>query len=68
MRIKDTDRFIRAEKQGSAFGPFFEVWVDRTTGVNYAIWAQGYAGGMTVMLDAEGKPIVTPVDDYGRIK
>ena len=68
MRIKDTDRFIRIHKQGSAFGGNFEVWVDRTTGVNYAVWASGYAGGLTVMLDADGKPIVTELDDYGRVR
>lgn len=68
MKVKDTDRFIRIHKQGAGFSPIFEVWVDRRTGVNYAVWASGYAGGMTVMLDAEGKPIITELDDYGRIK
>lgn len=68
MKIKDTDRFIRIHKQGVGFGPTFEVWVDRETGVNYAIWASGYAGGMTVMLGPDGKPVITELDDYGRIK
>lgn len=68
MKIKDTDKFIRIHKQGSCFGATFEVWVDRNTGVNYAVWASGYAGGMTVMLDADGKPIITQLDDYGRVK
>ena len=68
MKVKDTDRFIRIHKQGAGFGSTFEVWVDRHTGVNYAVWASGYAGGMTVMLDADGKPIITELDDYGRTK
>lgn len=68
MRVKDTDRFIRIQKQGAGFGAAFEIWVDKATGVNYAVWASGYAGGMTVMLDADGKPIVTELDDYGRVK
>lgn len=68
MKIKDTDKFIRIHKQGSCFGTVFEVWVDRNTGVNYAVWASSYAGGMTVMLDADGKPIITQLDDYGRVK
>ena len=38
-----------------------EIWVDKQTGVNYLWTAAGYAGGLTVLLDAEGKPIVTPV-------
>ncbi|MBP3571329.1 MAG: hypothetical protein J6M42_05160 [Clostridia bacterium] len=37
------------------------VLVDRKTGVNYLWTASGYAGGLTVLVDAEGKPIVTPV-------
>ncbi|MBQ9150608.1 MAG: xylan 1,4-beta-xylosidase [Clostridia bacterium] len=41
------------------------VLVDRETGVNYLWTASGYAGGLTVLLDAEGKPVVTsvPADD-----
>ena len=37
------------------------VLVDRKTGVNYLWTASGYAGGLTVLVDAEGKPIVTPI-------
>ena len=39
-----------------------EIWVDRETGINYLFHAGGYAGGLTVLLDKNGKPIVTPVD------
>ena len=35
--------------------------MDRKTGVNYLWTASGYSGGLTVLVDAEGKPIVTPV-------
>lgn len=38
-----------------------EVLVDRETGVNYVCRKDGYAGGMTVLVDAEGKPVVTPL-------
>ena len=37
------------------------IYVDRKTGVNYLWSAAGYAGGLTVLVDAEGKPIVTAV-------
>ena len=37
------------------------VWVDKQTGVNYLFVNSGYAGGMTVLLGADGKPVVTPV-------
>ena len=38
-----------------------EIWVDKETGVQYLYRQSGYAGGMTVLLDKDGKPIVTPV-------
>ena len=37
-----------------------EIWVDKETGVNYLYRQSGYAGGMTVLLDKDGKPVVTP--------
>jgi len=40
-----------------------EIWVDRETGVNYLHRASGYAGGLTVLLDQEGKPVITAVLD-----
>ena len=38
-----------------------QVWVDKETGVNYLFVSSGYAGGLTVLLDREGKPVITPV-------
>ena len=38
-----------------------EIWVDKKTGVNYLFKSSGYAGGICPLIDAEGKPIVTPV-------
>jgi hypothetical protein len=37
------------------------VYVDKQTGVNYLFSGSGYAGGMTVLVDREGKPIITPI-------
>ena len=53
------DRFEKVYSQGVV--TVIEIWVDRETGVNYLYKASGYAGGLTVLLDAEGKPVVTPV-------
>lgn len=36
--------------------------IDKETGVNYLFSWDGYAGGLTVLLDREGKPIITPVE------
>ena len=51
-------RFVRTLNQG-VFGTM-EIWVDTQTGVNYLFHQNGYAGGMTVLLDREGKPVISP--------
>ena len=62
MKPIKSDRFVCTEISGGAFsGVQCRVLVDRKTGVNYLWTAAGYAGGLTVLLAAEGKPIVTPV-------
>ena len=38
-----------------------EIWIDKETGVNYLYHQSGYSGGLTVLLDSYGKPVVTPV-------
>lgn len=40
-----------------------EIWVDRETGVNYLFCQSGYAGGLTVLVDRDGKPVITPIVD-----
>ena len=52
-------RFEKIHSDG-AFGAM-EIWVDRETGVNYLAYQNGYAGGITPLLDREGKPVITPV-------
>lgn len=56
---KHEERMVKVWSDG-AFGSN-EIWVDRKTGVNYLFHASGYAGGLTVMVDREGKPIITPL-------
>lgn len=53
------ERFEKVYSQGSL--TTMEVWVDRETGVNYLFHASGYAGGMTPLLDREGKPVISPL-------
>ena len=56
-------RFIKVWSDG-AFGSN-EIWVDKQTGVNYLFHASGYAGGLTVLLNRDGTPVVTPIpNDY----
>ena len=53
------DRFEKVYSQGTM--NVMEIWVDRETGVNYVFHASGYTGGMTPLLDRDGKPVVSPV-------
>lgn len=53
------ERFEKVYSQGSL--TTIEIWVDKETGVNYIFRQSGYAGGMTVLLDKDGKPVVTPI-------
>ncbi len=56
---KKEKRFIKTWSDG-AFGSN-EIWVDRQTGVNYLYHTYGNSGGLTVLVDREGKPIITPI-------
>lgn len=42
-----------------------EIWVDIQTGVNYVFHTSGSAGGLTPLLDREGKPVLSrlPVEE-----
>ena len=55
------DRFQRVYKQGRGFTSKTEIWVDRETGVNYLWRHDGSSGGLTVLLDENGKPVVTKI-------
>jgi len=51
-------RFERVYSQGMGT---IEIWVDKETGVNYLYRQSGYSGGMTVLLDKDGKPVISAV-------
>ena len=51
------ERFEKVYSQGKASS--VEIWVDKQTGVNYLFHRDGYSGGLTALLDADGQPIVT---------
>ena len=53
-------RFEKIYTQGMGA---IEIWVDKETGVNYIFHQSGYAGGMTVLLDKDGKPVITPIKE-----
>ncbi len=55
--MKKDKRFERIYKQ-TGFTTDISIWVDRETGVHYLQTTGGYGGGVTVLLDAEGKPVI----------
>ena len=59
---KKEKRFVRTHTESSA-SEENSIWVDRETGVNYLWHSTGHAGGMTPLLDRDGKPVITTVLD-----
>jgi hypothetical protein len=53
------DRFDIKEKEGVTLFTDAIVIIDKETGVNYLYVCRGYGGGLTPLLDSDGKPIVT---------
>lgn len=53
------DRFDIQEKESVSLMTETMVIVDKETGVNYLYVHRGYGGGLTPLLDADGKPIIT---------
>ena len=51
------DRFICTFKQNNA--QVVEIWVDSKTGVNYMFIREGFSGGLTPLLAAEGKAVIS---------
>ena len=61
MAVKK-DRFIKTVVDSGGFSDnYMAIYVDRKTGVNYLFSCSGYAGGLCVLVDRDGKPIVSPL-------
>ncbi|EIZ3607020.1 DUF6440 family protein [Listeria monocytogenes] len=50
------ERFEKIYTQGKL--NIMEICVDKETGVQYVYHLSGYAGGMSPLLDADGKPLL----------
>ena len=53
------ERFEKIYSQGMM--SVTEIWVDKETGINYFYHASGYSGGLTPLLDREGKPVISSI-------
>lgn len=58
---KKDERFEKVYTQGKLEGN--EIWVDKETGVNYLYHFAGYSGGLTPLLDKDGKPVITKFEE-----
>ncbi len=66
MADKKEKRFVKIYSQSGGFtGPHMEILVDRETGVNYVYASAGYGGGLTVLLNRDGTPVISklPVEE-----
>ncbi len=56
------ERFIKVHSENMGCEM---IYVDKQTGVNYLFVSSGYAGGLTPLLNRDGKPIVStlPVEE-----
>jgi hypothetical protein len=53
------DRFFIQAKEAPSLMTDAVIIVDKETGVNYLFVHRGYGGGLTPLLDEDGKPIIT---------
>lgn len=56
MGDKVDDRFEKIYSQGVS--NVTEIWVDKETGIQYLYHSAGYSGGLTPLLDQDGKPLI----------
>ena len=59
----DEKRFVRIYKQ-ETLTTVLEIGMDRDTGVNYLYRRNGYSGGMTVLVDRDGKPLIGQTNEW----
>ena len=59
LTMSKNERFEKIYSQGAL--SITEILIDKETGVNYLFHTNGHAGGMTPLLDKNGKPVVSPI-------
>lgn len=59
MAEKKKKRFVRVYNQSSLTDAAMTIYVDTVTGVNYLFSSAGYSGGITPLLDRDGKPVIS---------
>lgn len=52
-------RFEKLYEQGTLSG--VNIWLDKSTGVQYLYFWSGSGAGVTPLLGRDGKPVISPV-------
>ncbi len=60
---KKEERFELKQKELNGIAREISIIIDKETGVNYLFVHDGSAGGLTPLLDADGKPVITKNQD-----
>ncbi|MGI6358869.1 MAG: DUF6440 family protein [Bacillota bacterium] len=55
-------RFKKIHAEGGGVATQYQILQDTETGVNYLFAISGSAAGLTILLDREGRPVITPVE------
>ncbi|WP_165211277.1 DUF6440 family protein [Streptococcus tangpeifui] len=63
MKSSKDKRFKKIFSERAAMNNITEIWIDCKTGVNYLWHSASSGGGLTPLLDKDGQPVVTPVED-----
>ena len=53
-------RFESTESKSTISASWTQIIVDTNTGVQYLYMQSGYGGGLTVLVDKDGKPLLAP--------
>lgn len=64
---KKDKRFVRVYKEYSAYDTLSSIYVDKETGINYLMIRTGYGVGLTPLLNSDGKPMITEINDNKEI-
>ena len=59
--MKGEFKMAKNERFEKVYLTVTQIWVDKETGVNYLYHMDGYSGGLTPLLDREGKPVISTV-------
>jgi hypothetical protein len=64
--MKKVKRFVGGDFTLGTLGDTRQIIIDKETGVNYLMISTGFGVGLTVLVDKDGKPIITSNDESSK--